>query len=106
MCAYVCVCVCVCVRVVFVFVRVCVCVCVCVVCMFVRACVCVCVLLCMCVNMTTFDSAVCFVLGPQLAMCSSALHLVSPSTTTCLPPLQMVLMRKWRHLPVTLRQAT
>ena len=38
-----------------------------------------CVLLCMCVNVTTFDSAVCFVLGPQLAMCSSALHLVSPS---------------------------
>ena len=49
----------------------------------------------MCVNVTTFDSAVCFVLGPQLAMCSSALHLVSPSTTTCLPPLQMVLMRRW-----------
>ena len=60
----------------------------------------------MCVDVTTFDSAVCFVLGPQLAMCSSALHLVSPSMTTCFPHLQMVLMRKWRHLPVTLRHAT
>ena len=40
----------------------------------------------MCVNVTTFDSAVCFVLGPQLAMCSSALHLMSPSTTTCPSP--------------------
>ena len=34
----------------------------------------------MCVYVATFDSAACFVLGPQLAMCSSALHLVSPST--------------------------